>query len=198
MDDGPTIQSNGPKRNDTNVKAMPTSYKFRRAGDQDLPMLHHWQSLAHVAKWYGDERLTVEELCDPRIAMWIAEYRGRPFAFVQDYDVHAWPGHHFGFLPAHSRGLDMFIAEVEMIGIGHGSALLESHASTLISEGAPVLGIDPHPDNGAAIRAYEKAHFKLAGGPMETPWGRVVLMTREAIHGPGDGSMDESTRQDHK
>ncbi|MDF0752093.1 hypothetical protein NLU14_17820 [Marinobacter sp. 71-i] len=56
-----------------------------------------------------------------------------------------------------------------LLGIGHGSALLESHASTLINKGAPALGIDPHPDNCGAIRAYEKANFKLVGGPMETP-----------------------------
>lgn len=30
---------------------------------------------------------------------------------------------------------------------------------------------DPHPENRRAIRAYEKAGFKVASQPMDTRWG---------------------------
>lgn len=67
-----------------------------------------------------------------------------------------------------------------MVGLGHGSTLLRQHGDTLMRDGAPALGIDPHPDNHAAIRTFEKAGFTVAGGPTDTPWGRVILMTRHA------------------
>jgi RimJ/RimL family protein N-acetyltransferase len=35
---------------------------------------------------------------------------------------------------------------------------------------------DPHPDNLRSIRAYEKAGFVIISDPLETRWGRAVLM----------------------
>ena len=39
---------------------------------------------------------------------------------------------------------------------------------------------DPHPTNARAIRAYEKAGFSLYGGPIDSDWGRCLLMARQA------------------
>ena len=44
-------------------------------------------------------------------------------------------------------------------------------------------GVDMYigdPDNLAAIRAFERAGFGIVGGPLDTRWGRAVLMTRGA------------------
>lgn len=110
--------------------------------------------------------------------MWIAMLESRPFAYVQDYDIHGWSRHHFDFLPPGSRGVDMYIGDPGLIGLGHGSKLLLQHADALMGRNAPALGIDPHPDNHAAIRANKKAGFTVVSGPTVTQWGRVVLMTR--------------------
>ena len=61
-------------------------YEFRRAGEDDLPLLRRWLSMPHVVEWWGAPELEPEagKLADPRIAMWIVEHRGRPFAFAQD------------------------------------------------------------------------------------------------------------------
>ena len=88
------------------------------------------------------------------------ELHGRPLAYAQDYDPHAWPGHHFAHLPPGSRGIDQSIGDAELLDKGHGAA----------------VGTDPHPDNGRAIRAYQKAGFTITGGPRDTPWGRAILM----------------------
>lgn len=142
-------------------------------------MLEEWLSRPHVARWFGDAEPDVDELRDPRIAMWIALFGDRPFAFVQDYEVQAFSPHHFDFLAPGSRGIDMYIGESSLIGRGHGSKLLQQHADSLLSSGVPALGIDPHPDNHAAIRAFGKAGFGTVGGPLDTQWGRVILMTRD-------------------
>lgn len=152
--------------------------QFRRVVEADLAVLARWRAAPHVREWWGepsveDER---EKLADPRIAMWIVELAGRPFAFAQDYDVHGWDPHPFSYLPAGSRGIDQYIGEVDMLDRGHGSAFVREHVERLFAAGAPAVGTDPHPDNARAIRAYEKAGFVLASGPVDTPWGRAVLM----------------------
>ncbi len=112
--------------------------------------------------------------------MWIAELEHRPFAFIQDCAIADWLPHHFDYLPSGSRGIDLYIGEPALLGLGHGSALVRQHVDHLFSQGVPAVGIDPHPDNSAARRAFEKAGFKAAGGPVETRWSRAILMDRFA------------------
>lgn len=157
---------------------MTAAYSFRPMRDADLPMLARWRAMPHVTEWWGDPALEdeEEELDDPRIATWIVEHEGRPFAYAQDYDVHGWPDHPFAHLPPGSRGIDQYIGEPDMLDRGHGSAFVRAHVARLFAGGAPAVGTDPHPDNRRAQRAYEKAGFTLASAPLDTPWGRAVLM----------------------
>lgn len=76
--------------------------------------------------------------------------------------------------------MDVYIGELDLIGIGHGSSVVRQHVDHLMSCGAPAVGIDPHPENHAARRAFEKAGFKVVGGPVETRWNRAILMERLA------------------
>ncbi len=164
------------------LAAVETRYLIRPVGEADLPLLRGWRARPHVSRWWGDPALEpVEEaLIEPNIALWIAELAGRPFAFIQDYDVHAWTPHPFDYLPPGSRGLDVYIGEPELVGLGHGSRLVRQHVDHLFGLGAPAVGIDPHPDNTAAHRAFAKAGFAVASGPLDTPWGRAILMDRRA------------------
>jgi len=151
-------------------------------------MLSHWRSLPHVSCWWGDPAVEPahETFRDPHIAMWIAETETQPFAFIQDYAVHAWSPHHFDYLPVGSRGMDVYIGPPDMLGLGHGSRLVRQHVDRLFSLGAPAVGIDPHPDNAAALRAFAKAGFAVAGGPLQTRWSYAILMDRRA----GDPSAE--------
>jgi aminoglycoside 6'-N-acetyltransferase len=164
---------------------MTAPYSFRPINDADLPMLVRWRAMPHVIEWWGDPALEDDEakLDDPRIAAWVIEHEGRPFAYAQDYDVHGWPNHPFAHLPPGSRGIDQYIGEPDMLDRGHGSAFVRAHVARLFADGAPAVGTDPHPDNGRARRAYEKAGFMISSEPLDTPWGRAILMER---HGGGD------------
>lgn len=161
---------------------MQQPYLIRRAQPLDRLLLAQWRSRPHITRWWGDPGVEpqAEKVGAPLVAAWIAELDDRPFAFIQDYAVSDWPPHHFDYLPVGSRGMDLYIGELDLIGQGHGPRLVRQHADALLSAGAPAVGIDPHPDNLAAQRAFEKAGFTLAGGPMETRWGRAVLMDRRA------------------
>jgi aminoglycoside 6'-N-acetyltransferase len=153
------------------------AYVFRPVARADLALLKRWRSRPHVVEWWGAPELEPagETLADKRVAMWIVEHFGRPFAFAQDYPVHAWDNHPFAHLPPGSRGIDQYIGEPDMVGLGHGSAFVRAHCERLFAAGAPAVGTDPHPDNARAIRAYEKAGFVVAS-PLETRWGLAVLM----------------------
>lgn len=163
---------------------MDARYHFRPATGADLPMLRRWREVPDVLTWWGawqhPEAEFEAHLAEPAMAMWIVELDGRPFAFTQDYACHAWDPHPFSHLPAGSRGVDLYIGESDMLDRGHGSALLRGQCDRLFAAGVPAIGTDPHPDNIRARRAYEKAGFAVVSGPVETRWGRAVLMERWA------------------
>jgi aminoglycoside 6'-N-acetyltransferase len=155
-------------------------YSFRRAALDDLEMLMAWQSQPHVCEWWGsDEPYDEAELADPRVARWIVSSLGRPFAFMQDYTVHGWDDHHFVTLPKGSRGIDQYIGDPGMIGLGHGGRFIRARMQGLFDEGAPVIATDPHPDNERAIAVYKKLGFKPFGPPRETQWGLILPMMAE-------------------
>ncbi|GGL50838.1 GNAT family N-acetyltransferase [Wenxinia marina] len=153
------------------------SYRFRPATPADLPLLRRWIAAPHVAEWWDAEDPCDEsDLADPSVRRWIVEPGGAPFAYAQDYDPHAEPGHHFADLPRGARGIDQFIGEAAMTGRGHGTAFLRQRVAELFAEGAPAIGTDPHPDNARAIAVYRKVGFVAYGAPLVAPWGLVQPM----------------------
>lgn len=159
---------------------MAPAYRFRPVAAADLPLLYQWRAAPHWVDWWGppdqDRGFFEEAMADPHTAAWIVELDGRPFAYAQDYDPHAVPGHHFAHLPPGARGVDQSIGDPGLIGLGHGSAFVRLHCRRLFAAGAPAIGTDPHPDNARAIRAYLKAGFAIRGGAVDTRWGRCLPM----------------------
>ncbi len=152
-------------------------YTFRKASVADLPLLLEWQSRPHVREWWDDdEPCDQEELEDPRVARWIVELNSKPFGYIQDYTVHGWQGHYFAHLPEGARGIDQFIGEPEMIGLGHGSRFIAARMQSLFDAGVPVIATDPHPDNERAIAVYKKVGFVVSGPPRATKWGVILPM----------------------
>ncbi len=140
-------------------------------------MLMSWLNRAHVRRWWGPPKvISAKDLADPRVARWIVSHEGTPFAYMQDYTVHGWEDHHFAPLPQGSRGIDQYIGEPDMIGIGHGPAFMAQRIKTLLETGAPALATDPHPDNTRAIAAYRKLGFAPTGPARQTKWGLILPM----------------------
>lgn len=152
-------------------------YEFRRLTADDLDLMMEWQAHPHVREWWNsDEPYDQEEIDDPRVSRWIVSTDQRPFAFMQDYTVHGWENHHFANLPKGSRGIDQYIGDPEMIGVGHGSAFISARMRALFDEGVPVIATDPHPDNERAISVYKKLGFEPFEPPQETRWGSILPM----------------------
>jgi aminoglycoside 6'-N-acetyltransferase len=155
------------------------AYAIRPASADDLPMLRHWLESPEARRWWGDPdfelALIEEDLGNPLMRMRIVSWGGRPFAYVQDHDIGAWPQDHLARFPAGTRAVDTFIGEPDMLGRGHGSAYLRLIARQLIAEGAPCVVVDPDPDNERARRAYARAGFG-SERLVRTPEEMAVLM----------------------
>lgn len=157
------------------------SYSFERLTLADIDLVNGWIARPHVAQWWteaGGASSPVDpaDFDDADFRMWLVSFEGRPFAYAQDYDPHLYPDHYFFDRPAPARGIDQFIGDPDMVGRGHGSALVRQRVADLFVEGAAVIVTDPHPDNGRAIRAYEKAGFTAYGEADHPKYGPAVLM----------------------
>jgi aminoglycoside 6'-N-acetyltransferase len=159
-------------------------YQFRAVEDDDFPMLAEWLAQPHNAEWWGDD--VDENVAEIRQAMddvatepLIVELDGRPIAYIQSYDPHMEDGHPYQDQPFGTLGLDISIGPAELLGQGHGSAIIAEFCELLFSEGAPRIVIDPDPANKRAIRAYEKAGF-AAFDERTTIYGPALMMRRDA------------------
>jgi aminoglycoside 6'-N-acetyltransferase len=142
-------------------------------------MVIRWTRAPRASRWFTDPDYAgdlADHLTDPRIAQWMVLLDGALLGYLQDYDIHGWEGHPLGFLPKGARGLDTLIGAEDQMGQGLGPRYLAQHCAALFAQGTPALGIDPDPDNLAAIRAYEKVGF-LPGARATSRWGEVLTMS---------------------
>lgn len=157
-------------------------YEFVPMGAADLPLVRRWLETPHVSEWWHDPaeqfELVSGDLDHPDMAQYIVAAEGRPFAYLQCYNLSDW-NTGFGPQPAGTRGLDQFIGEANMLDRGHGSAFIRSFAEQLLAHSTPRVVIDPDPANARAIRAYEKAGF-ARDRIVDTPEGPALLMVRSA------------------
>jgi len=61
----------------------------------------------------------------------IVELGGRPIAYLQSYDPHLEDDHPYRDQPFGTIGVDLSIGPAELVGIGHGSAMLRQFSELL-------------------------------------------------------------------
>ena len=163
-------------------KSNNARYVFRPVTAKDFALLERWLAEPHVAEWWGDpaEELAAisEHMGSVSVEPLIVEFSGRPIAYLQTYDPHLEDDHPYADQPFGTLGLDLSIGEPALVGIGHGSALLNQFIEELFDEGTPRVIIDPDPANKRAIRAYEKVGFTPIGERI-SQYGHVLLMARD-------------------
>ncbi|MBZ9703834.1 MULTISPECIES: GNAT family N-acetyltransferase [unclassified Mesorhizobium] len=159
------------------------SYDFRPVTQKDLPMIAGWLAEPHVAQWWDDPETEIAEIRDHidsiSVEPLIVELDGTPIAYLQSYDPHLEEDHPYADQPFGTLGIDLSIGRPELVGIGHGSAMVRQFVEQLFEEGVPRVIIDPDPSNGRAIRAYEKAGFR-AIDRRQSRYGDVLLMAIDA------------------
>jgi aminoglycoside 6'-N-acetyltransferase len=158
-------------------------YQFRPMAAADLLMVRRWLAEPHVVQWWGDTAeqfaLVSGDLAHPGMDQLIVVTAGRPFGYLQCYDLMTWPDEAFGTQPRGTRAIDQFIGEPDMVDHGHGSAFIRTFVDGLLATGTPRVLTDPDPANARAIRAYEKAGFR-GERVVRTLDGSALLMVRDA------------------
>jgi aminoglycoside 6'-N-acetyltransferase len=137
----------------------------------DIPLMHRWLNLPHVAEWWGADSLedvTKEygEYIDgiEPIHPFIASCDGTEIGHLQwmryrDYRKY------MQILriddPDAANG-DVFIADEHFLHRGVGAPLIRAFVDEIIfASGVATCFIDPDARNKIAIRAYEKAGFRF-------------------------------------
>jgi aminoglycoside 6'-N-acetyltransferase Ib len=158
---------------------------FRPLTLRDLPLLHQWIIRPHVAEWWDRPAslAEIEEEYGPLVGdhsttrPYIALEDGAPIGFIQSYVAMGsgngwWPGERDPGV----RGIDQFLAHSDQLGRGLGTAMVRAFVRRLFTDPTVTrIQTDPSPENGRAIRCYEKAGFH-AVSEIDTPDGPALLM----------------------
>jgi len=154
-------------------------YILRPFDANDAHLLRGWLRTPEVMRWWGDPQQQLQvlmaDLHDARMRQWIANIEDQPFAYLQAFPAHEWPQSHLLHLPDGTEAVDMCIGVPDLLGRGHGSALLKQFADALIAAGASAVAIDPDLANHRARRAYQNAGFEVDSF-VESGEGPVVVM----------------------
>ena len=158
-------------------------YRYRPLVADDYHMLADWFRQPHMTRWWGDPADALKEVeaavANPSVDPFIVEFEDRPIAYFQSYDPHGEAGHPYADQPPGTLGFDLSIGIADLLGAGHGSAILGTAVEHRFGLGMPSAIIDPEPDNLRAVRAYRKAGFEPLG-QRTTIYGEVLLMRRDA------------------
>jgi aminoglycoside 6'-N-acetyltransferase len=177
------IRKNGTRFPDEPVAERAVSYAFRPVVEKDLPAIAGWLAEPHVAQWWGDPETEIAairgHIDSISVEPLIVELDGRPIAYLQSYDPHLEDDHPYADQPFGTLGIDLSIGPPELVGIGHGSAIVRQFVEQSFEEGVPRVIIDPDPANIRAIRAYEKAGFQPIDR-RQSEYGDVILMAIDA------------------
>lgn len=164
----------------------PEPIRFERLRASDLPLIHRWLHTPHVSRWWYDDVGTFEEVSERYSAYiegrepvepYLVLLGDRPVGYIQSYRVSDDEEYHEIVGIENAAGVDLFIGERDLLYGGLGPRLIRRFLADIVfADGSiEVCVIDPEPENGAAIRAYEKAgfrHFKTA----DTSEGPAYLM----------------------
>ena len=155
---------------------------------EHLSLLHEWLHRLHVRRWWRGTP-TLEEVegeylpridGTERVRVFVIELDGRPAGMIQTYlcaDHPEWIGPEPG-----AAGVDLFIADEELLGRGLGSRILVEFLREIVFADPSTTACitSPEPANTRSIRAFEKAGFRRV---REIPgeWGPELLMRAERL-----------------
>ncbi len=164
---------------------------LRPLREADLPMLHDWLNRPHLVQWWGGEaarpslaqvlaEYAPAALAQDRVTPYIAVLGNTPIGYAQSYVALGSGG---GWWEEETdpgvRGIDPSLADPALLGQGLGTRLVRTLVAQLFADPAVTrIQTDPSPDNGRAIRCYEKAGFR-AVRVVETPDGPALYMLCE-------------------
>jgi len=132
--------------------------------DADRPLLERWLLSPHVIRWWGapDANLAlIAERSDDTHAL--ITTGGKPVGYLCWQSLSPSDREAAGLtdLPDDLVDIDILIGELEFLGRGIGPRALVLLLTKLHSDGVEFAGLGTSISNQAALRAFEKAGFRL-------------------------------------
>ena len=154
---------------------LASEFTFAPLREEDLDLVRQWLLRPHVRQWFDDvpgvaypdhtisEYQTAIRGEDPT-DLYVIKLDGRPIGVLQSYRIDDHPEYAAQVaLTRPAVGIDLFIGDPELIGRGHGPALIRAFLRDVAFPrySVDLCVIGPTASNAAAIRAYEKAGFRF-------------------------------------
>jgi RimJ/RimL family protein N-acetyltransferase len=148
---------------------------FRPLAVDDLPTIHRWLNTTPAVKefWAHGKEISYQEVAlkygarargETPTRSYMILYGDTPIGYVQAYRWRDYPDYaQYLDLREEACGLDLFIGEEAYLYRGLGSCILRSFLRDIVFSDPCIEScvITPEVRNPRAVRAYEKAGFKL-------------------------------------
>ena len=153
----------------------------------DLPLLERWLRSSHVVRWWGAPDPHVTALPQrPRDTHAVITAGGRPVGYLcwQRPSPSECEAVGLTDLPEDLVDVDILIGEPELLGRGIGPRALALLLARLHGEGVGFAGLGTSASNRVAIRAFEKAGFRLFRDFEDPEFGPCKYMVARLRGGP--------------
>ena len=154
--DGPGVMNEVARRHDVNLRVLDLQ--------TDLPLLERWLRSPHVVRWWGAPDLLLTALAQrSRDTHAVITADSRPVGYLcwQRPSPSELEAAGLTDLPEDLVDIDILIGEPELLGRGVGPRALIMLSAKLLGEGVGFAGLGTSTSNRVAIRAFEKAGFRL-------------------------------------
>ena len=147
--------------------------RIRTLTNDDFLLMLKWLTDDRVLEFYGgrDKHYTLDSITEHYSKPWedevfrvIIEYEGNPIGYGQIYKMYdeLYEEYHYPKNEEIVYGMDQFIGEVDYWSKGIGTKFIKMVFDFLRKErGADAIILDSHKNNIRAIKAYQKAGFRI-------------------------------------
>lgn len=162
---------------------------FQPITQADFPQLFTWVHRPHVKQWWYPDALPwdqftakyLKNLNSENVHGFIFYLDNKPLGFIQYYDAHKTPNIQGNINLKGTYGMDLYIADPCYLGKGYGTKVLQQFLEFIKQRHTvTTFIIDPHANNIAAIKTYEKLGFKKVREEDQQNYGKVVIMELNA------------------
>lgn len=170
---------------------------FKSLTYSHFPLLLTWLNKPHVKTWWDKDITWTLELIEKKYESYINGYKlanglkkpinayiifidNIPIGYIQIYNAYDFPrAQILTGLPQKLAAFDIFIGEEHYLHKGFGSAAIKEFLNHHCPSFYTHAFADPNSANIAAIRAYEKAGFKIIKGSIDP---KEVWMIKELFY----------------
>lgn len=167
---------------------------FKALEKNDLIALYRWFQVSEVKKWWArGKAYSIEDIQGKylpringleRVPSFIIYYGNEAIGYIQYYPFSR------GALPEglaweqltsikasedNCAGLDCFIGEPDYLGKGYGLYIIKAFIDSVIPKKFSKIFVDPHKTNERAIKAYQKAGFKIIQRSVKSDYELLVF-----------------------